>query len=190
LPDRDGPQPGGQRNPSHGRKESVSSLLKGLELLGENQPLFESILDSVYLASDMPPEERGRSWEVISSNGWYESISRNNDFRSTDLANIFGVIVIPALAEQPPADTMARWALVAPLPMVEGLLAAARMNGTEMWNTVMEILEPALAYRWTIEHFVKDYWDDRRMVRSYAGVGHDDSNRGFLGLRRKSGRRS
>jgi hypothetical protein len=190
LPDRDRPQPGGPQKPSHASKESVSSLLKRLELLPEDQRTFESILDSVYLASDMPPEERGRSWEVISSNGWYEGICRNNGFRSTDLANIFGVIVIPDLAEQPPAEMIARWALVAPLPMVEGLLTAARMSGAEMWNTVMEILEPALAYRWTIEHFMKDHWDDRRVVRSYAGVGHDDGNRGFLGLRRKSGRRS
>jgi hypothetical protein len=182
-------QSGGQRRSSPGSHESVSSLLKRLELLGDDQRLFESVLDSVYQASDMTPEERGRSWDVISSSGWYENVCRNNGFRSTDLADIFVVVVIPDLAEQPPAEVMARWALDAPVPMVEGLLAAAKMTGAEMRNTVIEILEPALAYRWTIEHFMKDYWDDRRVARSYAGSERDDGNLGFFGRRRRSGRR-
>jgi hypothetical protein len=184
------PSSGGLRNPSRGSQEPVSSLLKQLELLGEDQRLFESLLDQICRVNDMTPEERGRSWDVISSNGWYENICRNNSFRSTDLSNVFDVVVIPALAEQPSVEVLATWALKAPVPMVEGLLAAARMAGAEMNNTVMEILEPVLAYRWTVDNFMKDYWDSRRIVRSYAGPGRDDGTRGFLGLRRKSGRRS
>jgi hypothetical protein len=196
LPPRGGapagawPPPGGERNPPRGRGESVSSMLRRLEWLGEDQTLFESMLDSIYRAGQISLEECARGWEVISCNNWYENISRNNAFRSEDLANIFGLVVIPALADQPPAEVIARWALEAPVPMVEGLLAAASRVGTETWNIVMGVLEPALACRWTTEHFIRDYWDDHRVVRSDAGFGRDEGNRGFLGLRRRSGRKS
>jgi hypothetical protein len=165
-------------------------MLRRLEWLGEDQTLFESMLDSIYRAGQISLEECARGWEVISCNNWYENISRNNAFRSEDLANIFGLVVIPALADQPPAEVIARWALEAPVPMVEGLLAAASRVGTETWNIVMGVLEPALACRWTTEHFIRDYWDDHRVVRSDAGFGRDEGNRGFLGLRRRSGRKS
>jgi hypothetical protein len=137
----------------------------------------------------MTPEERGKSWGVISSVGWYETICRNNDFRSGDLVRIFSIIVIPEMAEQPPAEVIARWALEAPVPMVESLLAAARMAGTGTWDTVMEILEPALAYRWTIERFIRDYWDDSRAARPIADLGRGDGKGGLFGLRRRPGRR-
>jgi hypothetical protein len=168
----------------------VSSLFRQLELLEEDQQRFESILDRIYRINDVSLEDRRKSWEVISGNGWYENIVSNNKFRSGDLATIFSIVVIASLAEQPPAEVMARWALYAPAPMVQGLLAAAKTADAEMWNYVMEILEPTLAYRWTQEKFMLDFWDDHRVLRSYAGFGRDEGNRGFLGLRRRSGRRS
>jgi hypothetical protein len=164
----------------------VSALLKGLELLQEDQQRFESILDAIYLAAgEMTAEERGRSWDVISGTGWYENICRNNSFRSADLARIFTIVVIPELADQRPATVIARWALEAPAPMVAGLLAAARMTSTAAWNAVMDILEPALAYRWTAERFMRDHWDVDRAVRPGTDLGRGDAKAGLFGRRRR-----
>jgi hypothetical protein len=71
--------------------------------------------------------------------------------------------------------------------MIDGLLAAARMTNVEVWNTVMGILESALAYRWTIERFMRDHWDESRVARPYAELGRDDNSRGLLGRLRRRG---
>jgi hypothetical protein len=183
------PPAGADRGRVSGIQESASSLLRQLELLGEDQELFESILDRVYQAGGLPPEERGRCWGVISSPDWYEHISRGNSFRSGDLARILGLIVIPELAE-PPAEAIARWALEAPVPMVEGLLAAARMAGPDIWEIVMDILEPALAYRWTIASYMRDYWDGDRAVHPHVSLGREEGKGGLFGRRRRTGRRT
>jgi hypothetical protein len=183
------PPAGGGRGRATGIQGSASSLLRQLELLGEDQELFESILDRVCQAGGLPPEERGRCWGVISSPDWYEHTSQVNSFRSGDLARILGLIVIPELAE-PPVEAIARWALEAPVPMVEGLLAAARTAGPEIWEIVMDILEPALAYRWTIASYMRDYWDGDRAVHPHVSLGRDEGKGGRFGLRRRTGRRT
>ena len=180
---------GGDRNPVRAGQASVSSLLKQLELLGEDQELFQSMLDSIREVGDAAPVEREKSWYVISGTGWYENTSRNNSFRSGDLAGIFALVVIPELAGQLWAEAIAKWMMDAPVPMVEGLLAAAQADGPEAWDAAMEILEPVLAYRWTIEHYMRDYWHSARAVRSPAGPGRVDSKSGFLGIRRRPGGR-
>jgi len=164
-------------------------MFRGLELLGEDQRLFEATLDGIYQSGDVPPEERARSWDVISAPGWYENICRYNGFRSWDLTAVFSLIVIPELAEQPPAEVIARWAVEAPVPMIEGLLAAATAAGPGMWNLVMEILEPALAYRWTIDNYIRDRWEGARVVPAHLKPGRDDAKGGLFGLRRRPGRR-
>ena len=193
LPDRDPaparPPSAGERGPARGSQEPVSSLLRRLELLGEDQPLFESILDGIHQSGGVAPEERARSWDVISGAGWYENICQYNSFRSRDLAGIFFLVVVPELAEQPPAEVIARWAVEAPVPMVEGLLAAATAAGPDMWNLVMEILEPALAYRWARENYLRDRWDGARAVRPHVSHGRDDGKGGIFGKRRRPGRR-
>jgi hypothetical protein len=173
-----------------GVQEPASSLLRQLELLGEDQELFESILDRLYQAGGLPPEERGRCWSIVSSADWYEHICRSNSFRSGDLARILGLIVLPELAERPPAEAIARWAVEAPAPLIEGLLAAARMAGPEMRDIVMDILEPALAYRWTIEKYMRDYWDGNRATHPRADPGRGEDKGGRFGLRRRAGRRT
>jgi hypothetical protein len=166
----------------------VSALLKGLELLEEDQGRFESILDGIYRAAGgMPTEERARSWYVISGHGWYENICRNNSFRSEDLARIFSIVVIPELAEAGLAQAIAGWAVEAPVPMVAGLLAAAQRGSPAVWNAVMDILEPALAYRWADERFMRDHWDASRAVRSNADIGRGDGKAGLFGRRRRRG---
>jgi hypothetical protein len=168
---------------------SVSSLLKQLELLGEDQELFQSILDGILQAGNAPPQEREKSWYVISGTGWYESICRNNSFRSGDLASIFALVVIPELASQLWGEAIAGWLTEAPVPMVEGLIAAAQADGQETWDTAMGILEPVLAYRWMIEHYLRDYWHGARAVRPHVDPGRVESKSGFLGIRRKPGGR-
>jgi hypothetical protein len=180
---------GGDRDPVRASQAPVSSLLKQLELLGEDQELFQSILDGIRQAGEADPAEREKIWYVISGTGWYENISRNNSFRSGDLAGIFALVVIPELAGQLWAEAIAKWVIDAPVPMVEGLLAAAQADGPEAWDTAMGILEPMLAYRWTIEHYMRDYWHSATAVRQQAGPGRVDSKSGFLGIRRRPGGR-
>lgn len=176
--------PGGASNLSRINQMSLSSQLKQLEWLGENQTQFNSILNGMYRtyrAGSIAPEELVRSWQVISSNDWYDNICRSNDFRSRDLEIIFITVVIPGLADQFSAAEIAQWALQAPRPMVQGLLAAARSSGAETWHTVMGFLEPALAYRWTAENFMQDCWDSSRVIRSYPGHLPAASRRGQTG---------
>ena len=166
----------------------MSATLQGLELLEEDQDRFESTLDGIYLAAGgMTPEERARSWHVISGNGWYENICRNNSFRSEDLPRIFSIVVIPELAEPGVAQVIAGWALEAPVPMVAGLLAAARRASHDAWTTAMDILEPALAYRWTDERFMRDHWDASRAMRHNPDPKRGDGKGSFLGKRRRRG---
>ena len=52
----------------------------------------------------------------------------------------------------------------------------------------MDILEPALACRWTDEHFLRDQWDASRAVRLSADPRRGDGKGGgFLGMRRRRG---
>jgi hypothetical protein len=177
-----------QRGQSQGGQQPVSALLRGLELLEEDQERFELMLNGIYLAAGgMTADERGRSWDVISGHGWYENICRNNSFRSEDLARIFSIVVIPELAEPGLAQVLAGWALEAPVPMVAGLLAATQRVSTAAWNTVMDILEPALAYRWADERFMRDHWDASRAVRLTTDPGRGDGKAGLFGRRRRRG---
>jgi hypothetical protein len=188
LPGRGGPPAntppalGGERAAPRGNQESVSSMLKRLELIGEDQALFESILDGIHRASVLTPEERRRSWGVISDRAWHTNVTRNNGFRSGDLTIIFSLVVIPGLVPYAPANVIAKWALDAPPPMIQGLLAAATRAGAGMPETVMQSLEPALAYRWMTEHYMPEYWDDSRLVRPDPGLARrgDGSRPGWL----------
>jgi hypothetical protein len=156
-------------------------------MLTENQGQFQALLDAFRHGEPITPEERGKCWSVISASGWYENIGRNNNmFRSDDLSVIFELVVLPDLAEQPAPVAIARWAREAPVPMIQGLLAAAMKAGAETWNAAMAILEPALAYRWTIERFIRDHWDENRAVPSLADPPRGE---GRATLRERLGRR-
>ncbi|HEX4832665.1 MAG TPA: hypothetical protein VH478_16400 [Trebonia sp.] len=183
TPERHVPLPAGP-GPGVG---PASSLLKELEMLTENQGQFQALLDAFRHGEPITPEERGKCWSVISASGWYENIGRNNNmFRSDDLSVIFELVVLPDLAEQPAPVAIARWAREAPVPMIQGLLAAAMKAGAETWNAAMAILEPALAYRWTIERFIRDHWDENRAVPSLADPPRGE---GRATLRERLGRR-
>jgi hypothetical protein len=164
---------------------TVSAMLRQLELLGEDQRQFESILDNVYQEADgITPEERARSWDVITRDAWYENTCQHNSFRSMDLARILHIVVIPELADNDQAvQAIARWAVQAPDPMLEGLGTAARVTSSQMWQLVTAILVPALACRWAVDHFMRDQWDGDRVARSSADLGRRAARPGFFGKR-------
>lgn len=176
-------------SPRGGGQEPVSSLLKQLEWPEVDQAEFESILDGIRRSGVLTREECRRSWSVISGNDWYENVTRENSFRSGDLAAIFSLVVIPDLdLAQPGAEVIARWAVEVPNPMIEGLLTAAKMGGGETWETAMRILEPALAYRWTAEHWMPPgLWDQSRAVRSHTALASREDTGRFGWLRRLFG---
>ena len=134
-------------------------------MLGEDQEQFESLLNAAHEADALTPEERAKSWAVISGDGWHDTISRNNSFRSADLARIFSIVVIPDIAEQSAAGAIAKWAAQAPAPMIEGLLVAAQQASRETWQLAMNILEPALAVRWASERYLPDLLDRDAVAR-------------------------
>jgi hypothetical protein len=180
---------GGDQAPGDASQAPMSSLLKQLELLGEDQERFLSVLEDIGQTGNATPEEREKSWYVISGAGWYENVSRNDSFRPGNLASILALVVIPELAGQLRGETIAGWAEQAPVPMVVGLLAAAQADSEEMWETAAGILEPVLAYRWMKEQFAGDYWPGARAVHPYVTPGQVDNRGGLRARLRKQGGR-
>jgi len=162
---------------------SVSYLLKQLELVGDDAGQFDSILRRIFQVGSQSddPNDRAKSWEVISNNDWYNNLCEHHIFYLGDLAEIFGIVVIPELVGPNAAEAIARWAYYAPPPMIGGLLAAARKAGPGTWQAVMRILEPVLAARWTADNLIQDQWDTSRVIRSTAELGRGDNMRGILG---------
>jgi hypothetical protein len=191
TPAQIGPQPGtayqAERHQPPRQPVTVSHLLKQLELIGNDEGRFNSILQIVFQVGRQSndPNDRVKSWEVISNNDWYNNICRYHKFYKKELAEIFSIVVIPHLAEPPAVEAVARWAYRAPGPMIGGLLTAAQMTGPETWQAVMQILEPVLALRWAVQNLTPDQWDPSRAARSTAELGSGDTRRGVLGLFRR-----
>jgi hypothetical protein len=194
VPVRDRRQPGVQdAAPQDGwfqsppQVMSVSYLLKQMELVGNDAQQFGSILQRIFQAGaqSVDPNDRIKSWEVVSHSDWYDNISQFQEFYLEDLATIFGIVVIPELAGPDAPEAIARWARNAQPPMVSGLLAAARQASHDTWQAVMRILEPVLAARWAADNLLPDQWDADRALWSAAELGRGDNKRGFLNLRRR-----
>jgi hypothetical protein len=166
---------------------SVSHLLKQLELVGNDTGQFDSILRRIFQAGrqSVDPNDRIKSWEVISHHDWYDNISKVQEFYLEELAGIFGIVVIPELAGPDAPEAIARWACNAHPSTISGLLAAARQASPDAWQAVMRILEPVLAARWAADNLLADQWDADRALWSAAELGRGDNRRGFLNLRRR-----
>ena len=166
---------------------TVSYLLKQLELVRDDTEQFNAILRSIQHAGQSDdPNDRAKSWEVISNKYWYDNIARHRNFHVAELAGIFGIVVIPELAGPGAADAVIQWACTAPPPMIGGLLAAASMTSPEMWQAVMRLLEPVLAARWAADRLPRDLWDDDRVVRAAAELARGEGKRGVVNrLRRR-----
>ncbi len=189
---RGGPQPGSQDPARQGGwfespSPSVSYLLKQLELVGNDAEQCDSILRRIPQIGRQPddPNDRVKSWEVISDHNWYDNISKNYTFHPDTLATILGLVVIPDLDEPDAAETIARWAVKAQPAMIGGLLAAAQQAGADNWQSVMRILEPVLAARWADQHLTAGQWDAHRARGTAAELGRGDGKRTMWGRRRK-----
>jgi hypothetical protein len=190
VPDARGQQAGRQGFSPPARPQSpvtVSYLLKQLELVRDDTEQFNAILRSIQDAGQSDdPNDRAKSWEVISNKYWYDNIARHRNFHVAELAGIFGIVVIPELAGPAAADAVIRWACTAPPPMIGGLLAAATMASPETWQTVMRLLEPVLAARWAADCLPAGLWDADRVMRSAAELARGEGKRGVVNrLRRR-----
>ena len=176
-----------ERPPSPQQFATVSRLLKQLELVGGDTGQFDSILQTIFQAGRQAddPNDRAKSWEVISNNDWYDNIYKHCEIYMEDLAEIFGIVVIPDLVGPRAAEVIVRWAYDAPPPMVGGLLLAARKANPETWQAVMQILEPVLALRWVVDSSIQDQWDASRAIRSINQLGSGDNKRGVFSLFRR-----
>jgi hypothetical protein len=162
--------------------ESVSKLLEALELVGNDTEQFESILQRVLQPGRQPidPNDRVKSWEVISHYDWYDNISKFREFHLQEIARIFGIVVIPDLVGQDAPEAIARWACNAQPLMISGLLAAARQTSPDTWQAMMRILESVLAARWAADNLVADQWDADRVLSSAAEFARSDNRRGLF----------
>jgi hypothetical protein len=161
---------------------TVSYLLRQLELVSADAAEFDAILRSISRADrrEGDPDDRLKSWEVISNNDWFNNISKHREFYVKELAEVFAIVVIPELAVQadPPA-AIVRWADEAPSRMIGGLLAAAKQDSPEMWQVVIRLLEPVLASRWTVDNSIQAHWDASRAWWALADLGRSDAKQGI-----------
>ena len=193
-PERSGQQAGArsmaypaERRPSPPQVGTVSRLLKQLELVANDTGQFDSILQSIFQAGHQADDlnDRAKSWEVISDSDWYNNIYKQCEIYVEELAEIFGIVVIPDLVGPRAAEVIVTWAYDAPPAMVGGLLLAARKANSETWQAVMQILEPVLALRWAIDSSIQNQWDASRAMRSITELGSGDNKRGVLGRFRR-----
>jgi hypothetical protein len=143
------------------RPAAVSDLLRRLEVTVDIQ-VFQEVLREIDLARGVAEQaDRARSRKIVSNIHWYDNICQRftHELDIGELAGIFQVIVIPDLAEQEVAEVIARWAMDAPPTVIGGLLVAARQSGNVAWQAMMRILQPILAYRWTVESDLRSLWD-------------------------------
>jgi hypothetical protein len=189
VPDRGGQQADARNMAHQARRQpiTVSYLLKQLELAGSDSGRFNAALQGIFhigFQSD-DPDDRPKSWAVISNNDWLININKYREFRLEDLAKIFYIVVIPELPNPVSVETIVRWAYHAPRPMIGGLLFAARRADLDTWQTVMQILEPVLAVRWTVDSSIQDLWDNSRPIRAVTEPGSGDNKRGVFGRFRR-----
>ena len=171
-----------ERRPSPPQFGTVSRLLKQLELVANDTGQFDSTLQRIFQAGHQADDlnDRARSWEVISDSDWYNNIYKQCEIYVEELAEIFGIVVIPDLVGPRAAEVIVTWAYDAPPAMVGGLLLAARKANSETWQAVMQILEPVLALRWAVDSSIQNQWDASRAMRSITELGSGDNKRGVL----------
>ena len=118
----------------------------------------------------------------MSKGEWYKNICEKfgKVLWVNELAMIFQIIVIPDLADATVAKKIADWAEHAQPVIIASLLRASRISGDDTWHSMMQILQPKLAYRWTIIHHMEMLWDP-----SLASQSAGDPGRGRFSLFRR-----
>jgi hypothetical protein len=157
---------------------SVSSLLKQLELVGSDPARFRSYLEAIFrLRGIDDPEDRRKSWELISGKYWFSHVSKCEVLQQRDLAEIFSIVLIPELRRGGVREeVIANWALDVPAQMIAGLLAAVT-EAADQRPVVHAILEPVLAARWARDSSMEDLWDKKWPEAAAEADRRDDKNR-------------
>jgi hypothetical protein len=140
---------------------AVSNLLKKLPTAPDARE-FESILQDVFgPGAQSDPGDRVKARREVSKHGWYDKIHEQfGDVLHVDtLSNIFQIIIIPDLDNPDVVKKITEWTGHAHPAVIGGLLVAAKQSGDDTWQSMMQILQPRLAYRWTIDHNLQALWD-------------------------------
>jgi hypothetical protein len=160
---------------------TVDQLLKMLPKAANEREFW--IIHLRILGLGIPSEQdRVRARREVSKPGWYEQIlSRFGDsFGIMSLSEIFEQIVLPDLNNSLVADMIAQWAVEKNPVMIGGLLTAASRTDDDIWQSMMAILQPHLAYRWTVENLRDTLWNP-----AIAPQPDDGPGRGRRGRRRR-----
>lgn len=163
---------------------SASDLLKMLPEARDDQE-FEAILQNI-CNPDTPPDlkERVRARREIAKDGWYgKIIDRFGDTFPVDslLADIFWIVVLPDLSSNPDVvKKIIEWSDREHHDVIAGLLGAAKSSGEDTWQSMMQILQPRLAYRWIRGKNMQQMWDPH-----LASQPENDASRSRWGRWRK-----
>lgn len=165
------------------RPTAISDLLKKLPAAADDHE-FNSLLHGI-LSPDSQPDtaDRVKARREVSKGEWYKNILEKfgKILWVNELAMIFQIIVIPDLEDPTVAKKIADWAEYAQPVIIASLLTASRISGDDSWHSMMHILQPKLAYRWTIIQHMEVLWDP-----SMASQPASDSGRGRFGFFRRN----
>jgi hypothetical protein len=136
----------------------VGELLKMLPVVEDEQE-FNAILLEI-LSSDIPPEsDRRRARREMSKPEWYTQMERAGRMLDVNrLSQLFQKIIIPDLGDELVVTMITKWAEDKKPAVVGGLLLAANQSADEICRSVMQILQPRLAYRWLAENHMESLW--------------------------------
>ena len=164
------------------RPAAISELLKQLPSAADVEE-FNFILRGI-LSPDSQPDtaDRVKARREVSKGEWYKNICEKfgKVLWVNELAMIFQIIVIPDLADPTVAKKVADWAEHAQPVIIASLLTASKISGDDTWHSMMQILQPKLAYQWTIIHHMDMLWDP-----SLASQSAGDPGRGRFSLFRR-----
>ena len=92
---------------------------------------------------------------------WYDQIKGNfgHILDVNVLSKIFQKIIVPDLNNPLVGNALRQWAQETQPIMIGGLLAAASQSSDETWQSMMQLLQSRLAYRWMIEHRMDTLWN-------------------------------
>jgi hypothetical protein len=136
----------------------VVKLLRMLPMAADDQE-FWSILQKI-LSPDVPSEaDRRRARREMGKPEWYVQMEQSGRVLDINtLSPLFQKIIIPDLGDPLVVTMITEWAGDKHPVVVGGLLAAASESGNDIWQAVMQILQPGLAYRWMAENGIEGLW--------------------------------
>lgn len=163
------------------RADTIDQLLKMLPAAATEREFWITLLTIRGL--DTPSEsDCVKARRKVLEPEWYDQISpRFGHLLGVNaLSEIFQKIIIPDLDNPIVIEMIAQRAVDWKPAMIGGLLVAARQTSDEVWQFMMGILQPGLAYRWTTEKLEDTLWN-----LAIAPHLEGDLGRGRRGRRRR-----